>query len=118
MKPSVCIAFALGLLLPHSAHAQSVKRDILGVSLGMPFQDVAKPDVIASVGAFQPLQQRLAQVGSYTCKKVGAPWKGLSGELACRVDQQGQLFLDVALRRRCCTDQRADTVVLPSPAFR
>ena len=29
---------------------------------------------------------------------LGAPWKGSSGELVCRVDQHGQLYLDVALR--------------------
>jgi hypothetical protein len=97
MKPSVCVAIALGVLLSQSANAESVKKDILGVSLGMPYLDVAKPDVIASAGAFQPPQQPLVQVGSYTCKKLGAPWKGSSGELACRVDQQGQLYLDVAL---------------------
>jgi len=98
MKPSVVVAIALGFLLPQGAHAEGVKRDILGVSLGTPLPDVTKPDRIASAGEFQPPQQPLVQVGSYTCKKVGAPWKGSSGELVCRVDQRGQLYLDVALR--------------------
>ena len=98
MKPSVVVAIAVGLLLPQGAKAEATKRDILGVSLGMPFSDVAKPDVIASAGAFLPPQEQVVQVGDRTCKKLGAPWKGSFGELVCRVDQRGQLYLDVALR--------------------
>jgi hypothetical protein len=97
MKPSVCVAIAVGLLLPHSANAQGVKRDILGVSLDMPLPEITKPDMLASAGEFLPSPQQVVQVGDHKCKKLGAPWKGSSGELVCRVDQQGQLYLDVAL---------------------
>jgi hypothetical protein len=97
MRPSVCVAFALGLLLSQSANAESVKRDILGVSLGMPLPEITKSDLLASAGEFQPPQEQVVQVGDRRCKKLGAPWKGLSGELVCRVDQRGQLYLDVAL---------------------
>jgi hypothetical protein len=97
MKPSVFAATALALLLSHSAMAQGVKRDIRGISLGMPLPEIANPDVIASAGEWKPTEQ-VVQVGDYGCKKLDAPWKGTSGQLACRVDQQGQLYLDVALR--------------------
>ena len=98
MKSSVCVAIALGLLPPQGANAQAVKRDILGVSLGMPLPEITKPDTLASADEFQPLQEHRVQVGDRTCKKLEAPWKGSSGELVCRVDQRGQLFLDVTLR--------------------
>jgi hypothetical protein len=97
MKPSVCVAIAFGLLLPQSASAEAIKRDILGVSLGMPLPEITKPDMLASAGEVQPLLEQVVQVGDRRCKKVGAPWKGSSGELVCRVDQRGQLYLDVAL---------------------
>jgi hypothetical protein len=55
MKPSVCVAIAFGLLLPQSASAEAIKRDILGVSLGMPLPEITKPDMLASAGEVQPL---------------------------------------------------------------
>ena len=97
MKPSVSVATALALVLSPSAMAQGVKRDILGLSLGLPLPEIAKPDVIASAGAWKSPEQAV-QVGDYRCKRLDAPWKGPVGQVVCRVDQQGQLYLDVALR--------------------
>src|SRR5215218_5895965 len=97
MKPSVSVAIALALLLSHSALAQGEKRDILGISLGLPLPEIAQPDVIASAGEWKSPEQAV-QVGDYRCKRLDAPWKGVVGQVVCRVDQQGQLYLDVALR--------------------
>src|SRR3954466_10714819 len=80
-----------------SALAQGVKRDILGLSLGLPLPEIAQPDVIASAGEWKSPEQAV-QVGDYRCKTLDAPWKGPVGQVVCRVDEQGQLYLDVALR--------------------
>ena len=59
MKPSLSVATACALLLSHSAWAQGVKRDIRGISLGMPLPEITKPDVIASAGEWKPAEQAM-----------------------------------------------------------
>jgi len=81
MKSSVCVAIALGLLLPQGANAQAVKRDILGVSLGMPLPEITKPGTLASADEFQPMQEHRVQVGDRT-QEAARPF-GRSKSLAC-----------------------------------
>ncbi len=97
MKPSVWITSAFALLICQPVLAQSAKRDIQGISLGMPLPEVTQPDKIASAGEWKSTEQ-MVQVGDHRCRKLNPPWKGSVGQLACRIDQQSQLFLDVALR--------------------
>ena len=98
MRLSFHVATALVLLPLQSVNAQGVKRDILGVSLGMPLPEVASREIIASAGEWTPPQEQLVPVGDYKCKKLGTPWKLSSGALSCKIDNLSHLFLDVALR--------------------
>jgi hypothetical protein len=98
MKLSFHVGIALVLLPLQSVYAQGVKRDILGVSLGMPLPEVESREIIASAGEWTPPQEQLVPVGDYKCKKLGTPWKLSSGELSCKVDKSSHLSLDVALR--------------------
>src|SRR3954454_6416695 len=97
MNPSVEIAAVFVVLTSQLANAQAIKRDVLGISLGMPVAAVAKRDIVASAGEWTPPQEDVIQVGGYKCKKLGAPWKLSSGQLSCRIDKLSSLSLDVAL---------------------
>jgi hypothetical protein len=94
MKLSIHAAAALALLPLQSVYAQGVKRDILGVSLGMPLPEVASREIIASAGEWTPPQEQLVPVSDYKCKKLGTPWKLSSGELSCKINKLSHLFLD------------------------
>jgi len=98
MKLGFHVVIALVLLPLQSVNAQGVKRDILGVSLGMPLPEVASREIIASAGEWTPPQEQLVPVGDYKCKKLGTPWTLSSGELSCKVDKLSYLSFDVALR--------------------
>src|SRR3954468_14140133 len=78
MKPSVSVAIALALLLSHSAMAQGVKRDILGLSLGLPLPEIAHPDVLASAGAWSP-QSRPSRWATTGARGWTHPGRGQSG---------------------------------------
>ena len=97
MNPSVQIAAVFVVLTSQLANAQAIKRDVLGISLGMPVAAVAKRDIVASAGEWTPPQEDVIPVGDYKCKKLGAPWKLSSGQLSCRIDKLSSLSLDVAL---------------------
>ena len=92
------VAVALALLPLQSVNAQGTKRDILGVSLGMPLPEVAGRAMVASAGAWTPSQEQAVAVGDYRCKKLGAPWRLSSGELSCKINKLSHLSLEVALR--------------------
>src|SRR3954452_5410042 len=97
MNPSVHIAAVFVVLTSQLANAQAIKRDVLGISLGMPVAVVAKRDIVASAGEWTAPQEDVIPVGNYKCKKLGAPWKLSSGQLSCRIDKLSSLSLDVAL---------------------
>jgi hypothetical protein len=97
MNPSVQIAAVFVVLTSQLANAHAIKRDVLGISLGMPVAAVAKRDIVASAGEWTPPQEDVIPVGAYKCKKLGAPWKLSSGQLSCRIDKLSSLSLDVAL---------------------
>jgi hypothetical protein len=98
MKLSFHVGIALVLLPLQSVYAQGVKRDILGVSLGMPLPEVASREIIASAGEWTPPQEQLVSIGDYQCKKIGVPWKLATGELSCKINKLSHLSLDIALR--------------------
>src|SRR3712207_3823901 len=98
MRLSFHVVIALVLLPMQSVNAQGVKRDILGVSLGMPLPEAASREIIASAGEWRSPQERLVSVGNHRCKKIGAPWRLSSGELFCELNNMSHLSLDIALR--------------------
>ena len=97
MKSSVHLAAAFVMLTSQFANAQAIKRDVLGISLGMPVAAVAQRDIVVSAGERTPPQEDVIAVGGYKCKKLGAPWKLSSGQLSCRIDKLSSFSLDVAL---------------------